>query len=157
LTLPSAVIGARSAGEPVPELPAWKAIAARPLRGSPRHRCGPGLEQVTVTPDGGLYPCYRFPYASNAEFWRLGDVRDGITHLEKVAQLERGDVSRLRPERGACASCPAADGCTHECPALGFLAGGDVAGVDRQTIDGDQEIDWDAYIPVGGVCPIAAP
>jgi radical SAM protein with 4Fe4S-binding SPASM domain len=123
------VLGARSAGKQVPELPAWKAIEARLRRGLPRRRCGAGVDQVTVTPDGGLFPCYRFPYAQDAEAWRLGNVSDGITHPERIALLERLDANRLQPERGACASCPAADGCTHHCPALGFLASGDVSRV----------------------------
>jgi uncharacterized protein len=120
------MVGARSAGKKVPELPAWKAIEARLVRGAPRRRCGAGVDQLTVTPDGGLYPCYRFPYAKDVEAWRLGDVHDGITHPEKVAQLERLDADRLRPERGACASCPAADGCTHFCPAVALVVRGDV-------------------------------
>ena len=120
------MVGARSAGHSVPELPAWKAIEARLLRGAPRRRCGAGIDQVTVTPDGGLHPCYRFAYAKNAQSWQLGDVREGVLDPEKVARLEGADVDRLRPERGACAACPAADGCTHHCPAVGFLATGDV-------------------------------
>ena len=120
------IVGARSAGTSVPELPAWKAIEARLLRGAPRRRCGAGIDQVTVAPDGGLYPCYRFAYAKDAHAWRLGDVRDGVLDREKVARLEHADADRLRPERGACAACPAADGCTHHCPAVGFLATNDV-------------------------------
>lgn len=119
------MLGARSAGRNPPELPAWKAIAAR-LRGAARRRCGAGIDQVTVTPDGGLYPCYRFAYAKNARAWRLGDVCDGIVHPEKVARLERAVANDLRPEHGSCAECPAAEGCTHHCPALGFIATADV-------------------------------
>jgi uncharacterized protein len=120
------MIGARSAGKSVPELPAWKAIEARLVRRVPRRRCGAGIDQVTVAPNGEVFPCYRFAYAKDAQVWRLGDVRDGILDAEKVARLEQADVARLRPERGACASCAAADGCTHHCPAVGFLATGDV-------------------------------
>ena len=120
------MVGARSAGQSVPVLPAWKAIEARLARGVPRRRCGAGIDQVTVVPDGGLYPCYRFAYAKDAQAWRLGDVHDGVLDREKVARLERADADRLRPERGACAACPAADGCTHHCPAMGFIATGDV-------------------------------
>jgi len=120
------MIGARSAGKSVPELPAWKAIEARLVRRVPRRRCGAGIDQVTVAPDGEVFPCYRFAYAQDAQVWRLGHVRDGILDAEKVARLEQADVARLRPERRACASCTAADGCTHHCPAVGFLATGDV-------------------------------
>ena len=120
------MVGARSAGQSVPDLPAWKGIEARLLRGAPRRRCGAGIDQVTVTPDGALFPCYRFAYAKNAQAWRLGDVRDGALDSEKVVVLERADANRLRPVRGPCASCAAADGCTHHCPAVGFLGTGDV-------------------------------
>jgi radical SAM protein with 4Fe4S-binding SPASM domain len=120
------MVGARAAGKQPPALPAWQAIAARLVRGQPRRRCGAGLDQVSITPEGGIHPCYRFAYAKDAEAWRLGDVRDGTLDAGKVTRLERADVSHLRPERGACSTCPAADGCTHHCPALGFLASGDV-------------------------------
>jgi len=120
------LIGAHSAGRRLPELPSWKAIEARLLRGVPRRRCGAGIDQVTVTPDGGLYPCYRFAYAKDAHAFHLGDVESRVLDPEKVARLERANVDRLRPERGACASCPAADGCTYHCPAVAFLATGEV-------------------------------
>jgi uncharacterized protein len=103
------MVGARSAGGNLPELPAWKAIEARLLRGALRRRCGAGIDQVTVTPDGGLYPCFRFAYAKDAQTWRLGDVHGGVLAREKVARLERADANRLRPQRGSCAGCPAAD------------------------------------------------
>jgi radical SAM protein with 4Fe4S-binding SPASM domain len=120
------MIGALAAGRQPPELPAWKAVAARLVRGVPRRRCGAGLDQVTITPEGGIHPCYRFAYGKDAEVWRLGDVRDGHLDAGKVARLERADVGHLRPEGGDCATCPATDGCTHHCPAVGFLASGDV-------------------------------
>jgi uncharacterized protein len=123
------LLGAKGAGKPVPDLPAWRAIEARLLRKAPRRRCGAGITGVTVAPDGAIFPCYRFPYAASAEEWQLGDVRRGITQPDRVRQLELLDANHLRPERGGCASCPAADGCTHFCPALGFITRRDVAAV----------------------------
>jgi len=122
-------LGARGVGKRLPELPLLSALEARLLRGVPRGRCGAGTEQVTVAPDGGIYPCYRFPYTKDADEWRLGDVERGITRPEKLADLEALQASALRPERGDCASCAAADGCTHFCSALGAMACGDVRGV----------------------------
>jgi len=123
------MIGARAAGRKLPDLPAWRAIAARLVRKRPRQRCGAGIDQVTVAPNGDIYPCFRFPFAARAETWRLGDVRSGLVESARLQQLRALDCDRLRPERGACADCPARDGCTHYCPALGFLAAGDIAHV----------------------------
>jgi uncharacterized protein len=122
-------VGAKSAGRKVPDLPAWRAIEARLSRGIRRPRCGAGVDQVTVAPDGGIYPCYRFAYAPGVHAFRLGDVRAGITALERVAELAALDPGRLQPERRDCATCAAKDGCTHFCPALGFLALGRAAAV----------------------------
>jgi radical SAM protein with 4Fe4S-binding SPASM domain len=123
------MVGAHGAGRQVPDLPAWRAIEARLLHKRPRGRCGAGVTGVTVAPDGAIFPCYRFPYAPSAEAWQLGDVRRGITRPERVSQLELLDANHLRPERGGCASCTAADGCTHFCPALGFIVRRDVGAV----------------------------
>ena len=123
------LVGAKGAGKQVPDLPAWRAIEARLLHKAPRRRCGAGVSGVTVAPDGAIFPCYRFPYVASAEAWQLGDVRRGINQPDKVSQLDLLDANHLRPERGDCASCPAADGCTHFCPALGFVARGDIAAV----------------------------
>ena len=123
------LVGAKAAGKKVPDLPAWRAIETRLLRAAPRSRCGAGIDQVTVTPDGEIFPCYRFGYAANAEAWRLGNVQDGFVEPQRLAKLRGLDAQHLRPERGNCANCSVSDGCTHYCPALGFLAGGDIASV----------------------------
>jgi radical SAM protein with 4Fe4S-binding SPASM domain len=123
------MIGARAAGRRLPDLPAWRAIEARLLRKRRRRRCGAGIEQMTVAPNGDVYPCFRFLYAANGGAWRLGDVQRGFQATERLAQLGSLDGDHLRPERRACADCPARDGCTHYCPALGFLAAGDIAHV----------------------------
>ena len=46
--------------------------------------------------------------------------------MEPYAEL---DPRALRAEDGSCATCPARDGCTHACPALGWAMARDLRGV----------------------------
>lgn len=124
------LVGATSARKPVPDLPAWRAIEARLLRGANRAGCGAGVRQVAVTPDGVLVPCYRFAYAERGQM-ELGDVSHGLTNQPALDEFDALDPDRLRPEQGECASCSAHDGCTHFCPALGWIALGDLRAVPR--------------------------
>jgi len=124
------LVGAVSARKPIPDIPAWRAIEARLLRGAKRAGCGAGVRQIAVTPDGVLVPCYRFAYADRGQM-ELGDVSHGLTNQPALDEFDALDPDRLRPELGECASCPAHDGCTHFCPALGWIALGDLRAVPR--------------------------
>ena len=124
------LVGARSARKPIPNLPAWRAIEARLARGTKRAGCGAGVRQVAVTPDGTLVPCYRFAYAERGRM-EIGDVLHGLANQPVLDEFGALDPDRLRPEQGECATCPAHDGCTHFCPALGWIALGDLRAVPR--------------------------
>jgi uncharacterized protein len=122
------LVGARSAGLAVPDLPDFRAIEERLARGAPRSACGAGDRIAAVSTDGGIYPCYRLVF-HEGNGCRLGDVERGYTNQEALARFAAFSPDAMRPEDGDCASCAARDGCTHACPALGWEMLGDVAGV----------------------------
>ena len=122
------IVGARSAGLPVPDLPDFRAVEERLARGAPRRACGAGVRLAAVSTDGGIYPCYRLVFGED-DGCRLGDVERGYTNQEALARFAAFDPDAMRPEEGDCATCTARDGCTHACPALGWEMLGDVAGV----------------------------
>lgn len=115
------LIGVQSLGKPLPEIQPWHSIAHRLRTGAQRVHCGAGVDSFAVAPDGGVYPCYRFATERGGERYRLGDLGHGVTAL--AGEFAALDPARLRPENGACADCPARDGCGHFCPASGALLG----------------------------------
>lgn len=114
----------RARGAKVPELAQWRAIARR-LAGERKGACSAGVTSVAVTTEGALAPCYRLVDEARAV---IGDVERG-PRADAMAAWAGLDPSDLRGEDGACATCPARDGCTHACPALGFVMTSDVRGV----------------------------
>lgn len=122
------LIGLRGGGGRAPVLPAWRGIFAR-LRGSPRRHCGAGVNQVTVSVDGRIYPCYRSVYDPGGEQLVLGDVWEGLTQADRRGGLAALDPERPRPAAGSCDDCSARDGCGFFCPALGHLLLGNTAAV----------------------------
>ena len=123
------IIGARRAGQRLPELPSISGIEARLVRGTPRRACGAGERQAAVATDGRVFPCYRFVSDDALSAFRLGDVRDGSWDEEVLARFADLVPEQARPEGGSCRSCASHDGCTHFCPALGALHLGDPRGV----------------------------
>lgn len=120
------ITGACSAGLEVPDLPNLTSIEARLLRGVPRRSCGAGSRFCAVAADGALFPCYRFVFQDGC---RLGHVTSGFSDAALRDRFTALDSEGQRPVDGTCETCPAHDGCTHFCPALGFLLSGDVAAV----------------------------
>jgi uncharacterized protein len=113
--------GALAAGRRPPVLETWRGIDSRLVRHKPRRPCGAGVRAAAVSTDGGLYPCYRFVFADDAEAYRLGHVSSGFADTAALELMATLTPARLRPEQGSCASCSARDGCTFFCPALGHL------------------------------------
>jgi radical SAM protein with 4Fe4S-binding SPASM domain len=111
--------GLVGAGRRPPVLPNWQGVESRLVRGRPRRPCGAGTRLAAVSTDGTLYPCYRFVFAEDADEYVLGDVGAGFVRHAEIARMHAIQPETLRPEEGSCADCPARDGCTFFCPALG--------------------------------------
>lgn len=76
----------------------------------PRERCDLGVKEISVAPDGSIYPCLQFV---NDQAYRIGDVATGIDTAHR-AQL----LSRSRALPSACRSCAYANRCDNFCGCL---------------------------------------
>ncbi|MBQ6118373.1 MAG: SPASM domain-containing protein, partial [Clostridia bacterium] len=84
--------------------------------------CGSGTEYLAVTPWGDLYPCHQFV---GEPAFCLGNLRDGITNVEKQAEFAACNVY-ARPE---CRECWARLYCSGGCAANAYHATGRVTGI----------------------------
>lgn len=83
-----------------------------------RERCELGQKQVSVAPDGGIFPCVQF--VGDGAF-RIGDVRAG---LDNARRQELFDASNA--EEPACEGCAIRHRCNHFCGCLNRQATGDI-------------------------------
>ena len=81
-------------------------------------RCELGLRQMSVGPDGTLYPCVQFVGDSN---FRLGDVRRGIDEEARQALYTRNEN-----EKPGCDRCGIRARCNHYCACLNRQATGSI-------------------------------
>ena len=84
--------------------------------------CGSGTEYMAVTPWGDLYPCHQFV---GDEKFKLGNIFDGVTNTEKVAEFKRCNAYS-RPE---CRDCWAKLYCSGGCAANAYHATGSIKGI----------------------------
>lgn len=80
-------------------------------------RCELGKKQISVAPDGNLYPCVQFV---GQEDFRIGDVCSGINQEKRLA-LYRRNEDTSEP----CRSCAIRNRCNHHCACLNQQATGD--------------------------------
>ena len=81
-------------------------------------RCELGLRQLSVGPDGSLYPCVQF--VGDPAF-RLGDVRRGIDETARQALYARNEE-----EKPGCDRCGIRARCNHYCACLNRQATGSI-------------------------------
>ncbi|MGE5615212.1 MAG: radical SAM protein [Bacillota bacterium] len=81
-----------------------------------RERCELGKKQVSVGPDGKLYPCVQFVGDEN---YSIGNVDDGLD------ENRRNMIYRMNEkEKAECADCAVKDRCNHHCGCLNKQATG---------------------------------
>ncbi|MCK5847661.1 MAG: SPASM domain-containing protein [Caldisericia bacterium] len=61
--------------------------------------CGAGVEYLSVSPDGDLYPCHQFD--GNSEF-KIGSIKDGITNLAIVEKFRSATNLNSKKECKTC-------------------------------------------------------
>jgi uncharacterized protein len=81
-------------------------------------RCELGLHQLSVGPDGSLYPCVQF--VGDPAF-RLGDVRSGVDESARQALYKRTEA-----EKPGCDRCAIRPRCNHYCACLNRQATGSI-------------------------------
>jgi uncharacterized protein len=94
-------------------------IASHVIPGScKRDRCELGLRQISVSPDGRLYPCVQFVGDSA---YVIGDIQQGID--EEVRQRLYETNAR---EKESCRECAIRERCNHYCGCLNRQATGSI-------------------------------
>lgn len=81
----------------------------RPDRGH-LAQCQLGQRQISVAPNGRLYPCVQFVGDGEGEEWCIGDVRTG---LDEQARARLRDLSTEDPPE--CIACAMRSRCMHSC------------------------------------------
>jgi len=81
-------------------------------------RCELGLRQLSVGPDGTLYPCVQFV---GDPMFTVGDVRNGIDESARQALYTRNET-----EKPDCNECAIRTRCNHYCACLNRQATGSI-------------------------------
>jgi uncharacterized protein len=97
---------------------------ASQVQGKDWHRCRCALAdtQVSVDPEGWLYPCIQFPRAGTS--WRVGHVRTGFDTEARTRIRELANV-----EKQPCATCAMQDRCTNTCGCVSLQETGTITRV----------------------------
>lgn len=85
-------------------------------------RCDPGIRQISVDPDGYLYPCVQFPTAGPQSRFCIGDVNQGIDSGAFDAFRRESCTPRL-----PCKECAIEPRCLYTCACLNFQTTGSPA------------------------------
>jgi uncharacterized protein len=77
--------------------------------------CDLGMRQLSVDPEGYLFPCIQFPRAGHDSPWQIGHVSTGINEPRRIA------VNALASaEKALCAQCEIAPRCQNKCACLNW-------------------------------------
>jgi uncharacterized protein len=84
-------------------------------------RCDLGMRQLSVDPQGNLYPCVQFTKAGGESQWCMGEVEHGIipeawTRIRKAA---------IKPKE-TCVKCALNKRCFHTCACLNWQTTGSI-------------------------------
>jgi len=84
-------------------------------------RCDLGRRQLSVDPDGYLYPCVQFARTGPEGSWRVGHVATGLD-ADALGHIR----ARATRTPGACAACAIRDRCHRTCGCLNWQTTGEV-------------------------------
>ena len=83
-----------------------------------RERCELGQKQLSIAPDGGIFPCVQFV---GDDAFRIGDVRTGIDEAKRNELFKQSNQ-----EQPVCTGCAIRHRCNHFCGCLNRQATGDM-------------------------------
>lgn len=86
-----------------------------------RERCELGKKQISVAPDGTLYPCVQF--VGDGQY-AIGSVGEGLDEPRREALFAQNER-----EKESCAGCAVKDRCNHWCACLNRQATGSIGRV----------------------------
>jgi uncharacterized protein len=89
-----------------------------------KERCELAARQISVDPDGYLYPCVQFPKAGSASQFCIGHVETGIDE-EAREQLRR----ESEQEKAFCRGCAISQRCNNTCGCLNWQTTGTINGI----------------------------
>ena len=83
--------------------------------------CSGGRSQVTIAPDGGIYPCARFmsltdPFTGGRGAYKLGTLGEGMCNLGCREEL----TNACGACRVGCLRCEFREACLGSCPAVNY-------------------------------------
>ncbi len=89
-----------------------------------RERCELARRQISVSPDGHLFPCVQFVKAGPQSRWCIGDVATGINESARERLHAEAEA-----EKAPCRDCAIRERCNHTCGCLNWQSTGSVSSV----------------------------
>lgn len=86
-----------------------------------KERCELAQRQISVDPDGNLFPCVQFTKAGRNSDWRIGDLDEGINE-EARQRLYRMSVE----DKESCRTCAIKNRCNNTCGCLNWQTTGGI-------------------------------
>ncbi len=86
-----------------------------------KERCELGRKQISVAPDGHLYPCVQFPKAGKDSRFCIGHVDTGIDDKRRLTIEHESSA-----EKNFCRECAIKDRCNNTCGCLNYQTMGDI-------------------------------
>lgn len=87
-------------------------------------RCELADRQISVDPDGFLFPCVQFTSAGPDSRWCIGSLKHGVDEQRRAAIRAESDR-----EKEGCRDCAVARRCNHTCGCLNWQATGSITQV----------------------------
>jgi uncharacterized protein len=84
-----------------------------------KERCELAVRQISVDPQGYLFPCVQFPQAGPDSEWCIGHVSTGIDEAVRARIHQESEA-----EKAACSGCELNDRCHNTCGCLNWQATG---------------------------------
>ncbi len=100
-------------------------IASHVVPGSCRKgRCDFGRRQISVAPNGRLYPCVQFVGDGSNDTYCIGDVYSGLDTAKHAVLYAENDA-----DKSECGRCAVRERCNHFCGCLNWQATGRLTNV----------------------------